>query len=77
MNGQTAGPLLTDGPRFHCGVDCPGQENYRDGRDVNSQEISSRQATQIVPNSTVELENVANKGKPSKKCFYGSARRAH
>ncbi|KAI7369172.1 hypothetical protein KC354_g2121 [Hortaea werneckii] len=62
MNGQTAGPLLTDGPRFHCGVDCPGQENYRDGRDVNSQEISSRQATQIVPNSTVELENVANKG---------------
>ncbi|RMZ12630.1 hypothetical protein D0864_00657 [Hortaea werneckii] len=62
MNGQIAGPLLTNGPSLHCGIDCPGQENYRDGPDVNSQEISSRQATQIVPNSTVELETVANKG---------------
>ncbi|KAI7196526.1 hypothetical protein KC343_g10373 [Hortaea werneckii] len=62
MNGQTAGPLLTDDPSLHCGIDCPSQGNFADEPDIINQNISSRRATQLVPNSTVELENLANKG---------------
>ncbi|KAI7214520.1 hypothetical protein KC333_g5974 [Hortaea werneckii] len=63
LNGQTAGPLLTDDPSLHCGTDCPVQRNFAAHEpNVINLNISSRQATHVVSNSTVELENVVNKG---------------